>query len=115
MTFFTINFLYHLLKEICTFCMCKFQCLKVKSVKRSWVWLDYLEVICGSRRNGLLGKAVMCSLLTLARECVGGKRVFWAWNISFHGEKESIEPVLSILPYSVVFSPILYLMRTSSA
>lgn len=52
MTFFTINFLYHLLKEICTFCMCKFQCLKVKSVKRSWVWLDYLEVICGSRRNG---------------------------------------------------------------
>lgn len=67
------------------------------------------------QRNGLLGKAVMCSLLTLARECVGGKRVFWAWNISFHGEKESIEPVLSILPYLVVFSPILYLMCTSSA
>lgn len=31
--------------------MCKFQCLKVKSVRRSWVWLDYLEVICGSRKN----------------------------------------------------------------
>ena len=34
------------------FCMCKFQDLKVKSVKRSWLWLDYLEVVCRSRRNG---------------------------------------------------------------
>lgn len=41
MTFFTVNFLYYLLKEICNFYVCKSQCLKVNSVKRSYSYITW--------------------------------------------------------------------------